>query len=111
MANPLNPTVQNVVPMHLDSTYPAGVCRRSLEGFLRLLSRFENEGFGAVLPKSPWHGAAIRRRTASFSSLRANDAESAIPNLEQDDTVSRWGRLIFHVTNVDAFWIHLKERI
>ena len=47
---------------------------------------------------------------ASFSSLRANDSESAILNLEQGDTVSRWGRLIFHVTNVDAFWIHLKER-
>jgi catechol 2,3-dioxygenase-like lactoylglutathione lyase family enzyme len=47
---------------------------------------------------------------ASFSSLRANDSESAILNLEQGDTVSRWGRLIFHVTNVDAFWTHLKER-
>src|SRR3981189_200062 len=31
---------------------------------------------------------------ASFSSLRANDSESAILNLEQGDTVSRWGRLI-----------------
>ncbi|WP_051979226.1 VOC family protein [Edaphobacter aggregans] len=39
---------------------------------------------------------------ASFSSLRANDSESAILNLEQGDTVSRWGRLIFHVTDVDA---------
>jgi catechol 2,3-dioxygenase-like lactoylglutathione lyase family enzyme len=47
---------------------------------------------------------------ASFSSLRANDSESAILNLEQGDTVSRWGRLIFHVTDVDAFWAHLKER-
>ena len=47
---------------------------------------------------------------ASFSSLRANDAESTILNLEQGDTVSQWGRLIFHVTDVDAFWIHLKER-
>jgi catechol 2,3-dioxygenase-like lactoylglutathione lyase family enzyme len=47
---------------------------------------------------------------ASFSSLRANDSESAILNLEQGDTVSRWGRLIFHVTDVDAFWTHLKER-
>ena len=46
----------------------------------------------------------------SFSSLRANDSESAILNLEQGDTVSRWGRLIFHVTDVDAFWTHLKER-
>src|ERR1700736_3549000 len=47
---------------------------------------------------------------ASFSSLRANDSESAILNLEQGDTVSRCGRLIFHVTDVDAFWTHLKER-
>jgi len=47
---------------------------------------------------------------ASFSSLRANNSESAILNLEQGDTVSLWGRLIFHVTDVDAFWTHLKER-
>jgi catechol 2,3-dioxygenase-like lactoylglutathione lyase family enzyme len=47
---------------------------------------------------------------ASFSSLRANDSESAILNLERGDGVSRWGRLIFHVTDVDAFWTHLKER-
>ena len=31
---------------------------------------------------------------ASFSSLRANDSESAILNLEQGDTLPRWGRLI-----------------
>jgi catechol 2,3-dioxygenase-like lactoylglutathione lyase family enzyme len=47
---------------------------------------------------------------ASFSSLRANDSESAILNLEQGDTASQSGRLIFHVTDVDAFWTHLKER-
>src|ERR1700758_1045405 len=47
---------------------------------------------------------------ASFSSLRANHPESAILNLEQGDAVSRWGRLIFHVTDVDAFWTLLKER-
>ncbi len=47
---------------------------------------------------------------ARFSSLRANDSESAILNLEQGDTVSRWGRLIFHVVDVDAFWTHLKEK-
>jgi catechol 2,3-dioxygenase-like lactoylglutathione lyase family enzyme len=47
---------------------------------------------------------------ASFSSLRTNDSESAILNLERGDTVSRWGRLIFHVTDVDAFWKHLKEK-
>ena len=47
---------------------------------------------------------------ASLSSLRANDSKSAILNLEQGDTASRWGRLIFHVPDVDAFWTHLKER-
>jgi len=47
---------------------------------------------------------------ASFSSLRANESESAILNLEQGDTVSHWGRLIFHVTDVDAFWTHLKQK-
>lgn len=47
---------------------------------------------------------------ASFSSLRANDSESVILNLEQGGSVSQWGRLIFHVTDVDAFWTHLKEK-
>jgi catechol 2,3-dioxygenase-like lactoylglutathione lyase family enzyme len=46
---------------------------------------------------------------AVFSSLRAKDAQSAILNLEQGDTVTRWGRLVFHVTNVDALWTQLNE--
>jgi catechol 2,3-dioxygenase-like lactoylglutathione lyase family enzyme len=47
---------------------------------------------------------------ACFSSLRARDAQSAILNLERGDRATRWGRLIFYVTDVDAFWTHLKER-
>ncbi len=47
---------------------------------------------------------------ASFSSLRANNSESAILNLEQGGSASRWGRLIFHVTDVDAFRTHLKGK-
>ena len=47
---------------------------------------------------------------AGFSSLCAKDARSAILNLEQGDRVARWGRLIFYVTDVNAFWTHLKER-
>jgi uncharacterized glyoxalase superfamily protein PhnB len=46
---------------------------------------------------------------AGFSSLRADDAQSAILNLEQGGAVTRWGRLVFHVTNVDALWTHLNE--
>ena len=47
---------------------------------------------------------------AGFSSLRARDAQSAILNLEQGDRVTRWGRLIFYVTDADALWTHLKDR-
>jgi catechol 2,3-dioxygenase-like lactoylglutathione lyase family enzyme len=43
-----------------------------------------------------------------FSSLRARDTQSAILNLEQGRPVTSWGRLIFHVTDVDALWNHLK---
>ncbi len=39
---------------------------------------------------------------AFFSSLRAGEAESAILNLEQGKPVNGWGRLIFHVADVDA---------
>jgi catechol 2,3-dioxygenase-like lactoylglutathione lyase family enzyme len=46
---------------------------------------------------------------AGFSSLRARDAQSAILNLEQGEATTRWGRLVFHVTDVDALWTHLKE--
>jgi len=45
---------------------------------------------------------------SSFSSLRANDSESVILNLELGNGVSRWGRIIFHVTHVDVFWKLLK---
>src|SRR5438270_12814633 len=38
---------------------------------------------------------------AFFSSLRAGEAESAILNLEQGKPVDGWGRLIFHVADVD----------
>lgn len=45
-----------------------------------------------------------------FSSLRARDTQSAILNLEQGDTVTRWGRLVFRVTDVDGLWTYLNER-
>jgi catechol 2,3-dioxygenase-like lactoylglutathione lyase family enzyme len=47
---------------------------------------------------------------AGFSSFRAKDAPSAILNLEQGDSGTRWGWLIFYVTDVNSLWIHLKER-
>ena len=44
---------------------------------------------------------------SGFSSLRARDSDSAILNLELGEPVNRWGRLIFHVTDVDTCWAHL----
>ena len=47
---------------------------------------------------------------AAFSSLRPKDAQSAILNVEQGDAVAHWGRMIFHVTDVDAFWAYLRGK-
>ena len=45
-----------------------------------------------------------------FSSLRPKDGTDPILNLEQGRFTSQWGRLIFHVPDVDQFWTYLKER-
>ena len=47
---------------------------------------------------------------AFFSSLRAKDAEDLILNLEQGRSVPGWGRLIFYVADVDAFWESLRGK-
>jgi len=47
---------------------------------------------------------------AFFSSLRAKDAEDPILNLEQGRSVTGWGRMIFYVADVDAFWEHLRGK-
>jgi catechol 2,3-dioxygenase-like lactoylglutathione lyase family enzyme len=46
----------------------------------------------------------------SFSSLRAKDANTPILNLEQGHSVTGWGRMIFYVADVDAFWEYLRGR-
>ncbi|MFY9559186.1 MAG: VOC family protein [Terriglobales bacterium] len=45
-----------------------------------------------------------------FSSLRTKHAKDAILNLEWGKPDNQWGRLIFYVADVDAFWTYLKER-
>ena len=47
---------------------------------------------------------------SGFSSLRPRDRQSAILNLEEGEWVTQWGRLIFHVSDVGAFWSYLCER-
>ena len=44
---------------------------------------------------------------SGFSSLRPGNTNSVILNLEHGQTTTGWGRLIFHVADVDALWTHL----
>lgn len=62
--------------------------------------------YGDVLDMELLYGG----ERASFSSLRASDSASAILNLEEGVSIPQWGRLIFHVMDVDAFWTHLRQK-
>ena len=46
---------------------------------------------------------------SSFTSLRTKDGDPIL-NLERGNTGIRWGRLIFHVSDVDGFWAYLMEK-
>jgi catechol 2,3-dioxygenase-like lactoylglutathione lyase family enzyme len=47
---------------------------------------------------------------AFFSSLCAKDGSAPVLNLEQGRSVPGWGRIIFHVADVDAFWEYLRGK-
>ena len=47
---------------------------------------------------------------AFFSSLRAKQGSAPILNLEQGRSVPSWGRIIFYVADVDAFWEYLRGK-
>ena len=44
-----------------------------------------------------------------FTSLRTKDGDTIL-NLEHGNASIRWGRLIFHVSDVDRFWAYLMEK-
>lgn len=46
---------------------------------------------------------------AEFTSLRIPDAEFPLINLQQGRPTADWGRIIFHVSDVDAFCANLKQ--
>jgi catechol 2,3-dioxygenase-like lactoylglutathione lyase family enzyme len=46
---------------------------------------------------------------SSFSTLRSRGENPSTLNLEQGSMLGGWGRLIFHVGDVDAFWAFLKK--
>jgi hypothetical protein len=74
------------------------------------VSGFEHEGFRAVLQRCLGMEIIYGGEDGSFSSLRAKDAECPILNLEQGRSVPGWGRMIFYVADVDAFWEHLRGK-
>ena len=45
-----------------------------------------------------------------FSSLRTWNPNDPILNLEPGRAMTQWGRLIFYVPQVDAFWSFLKQK-
>ena len=50
------------------------------------------------------------REDAYFSSLRMKDENGTILNLEQGNPSAEWGRLVFHVSDVDALWAYLRGK-
>ena len=46
---------------------------------------------------------------SAFTSLQTRDG-APILNLERGDSGVGWGRLIFHVSDVDRVWAHLTEK-
>ena len=46
-----------------------------------------------------------------ISSLRARNGAICDPQSGAGEAVPQWGRLMFYVTDVDAFWIHLRTGI
>jgi len=47
---------------------------------------------------------------ASFSSFCTKDEQHTILNLERGKAVTDWGRIIFHVSDVDEVWKYLMEK-
>ncbi len=45
-----------------------------------------------------------------FSSLQTLGPNDSILNLEQGTPTTGWGRMIFHVKDVDKLWAYLKEK-
>ncbi len=46
---------------------------------------------------------------AGFTSFRIPNRDLPLINLQLGRPTGDWGRIIFHVSDVDAFWVHLKQ--
>ncbi len=48
--------------------------------------------------------------SAAFTSLRIPNCDFPLINLQLGQPATDWGRMIFHVSDVGAFWAHLKQK-
>jgi catechol 2,3-dioxygenase-like lactoylglutathione lyase family enzyme len=49
-------------------------------------------------------------KNVSFTSLRTRGTQDAILNLEQGASSAKWGRIIFHVKDVEEIWGYLRSK-
>jgi catechol 2,3-dioxygenase-like lactoylglutathione lyase family enzyme len=47
---------------------------------------------------------------AGFTSLCIPNCDFPLINLQLGHPTTDWGRMIFHVSDVDVFWAHLREK-
>ena len=66
--------------------------------------------FLSCLQRKATGPSALTHAAAFFSSLRAKYGSAPILNLEQGRSVPGWGRMIFYVADVDAFWEYLRGK-
>ena len=70
----------------------------------------EHAGFRAVLRGCFGHGDCLRRGRCVFLFASRQGRRIPILNLEQGRSVPGWGRMIFYVADVDAFWEYLRGK-
>ncbi|MEA3164688.1 MAG: hypothetical protein QOE88_2506 [Verrucomicrobiota bacterium] len=95
---------------------------RRLDAMLRQTTLFMIEKISAVTLRVAKMEASVRfykdvlgleivygGERSHFTSLRTKDGDTIL-NLEHGNASIQWGRLIFHVSDVDHFWEYLMEK-
>ena len=81
-----------------------------LRRFLRLPFGLRTCGHPFASTKMSWDWRSSTAAKAQISPRSAQKGGDTILNLEYGNAGIRWGRLIFHVSDVDSFWAYLMEK-
>jgi catechol 2,3-dioxygenase-like lactoylglutathione lyase family enzyme len=79
-----------------------------LRRFLRLPFGLRTCGHPFASTKMSWE-IIYGSEGSYFTSLRTKDGDTIL-NLEHGNASMRWGRVIFHVSDVDRSWAYLMEK-